>query len=820
MKRAHYQLPTIDNTLGRISGARYFSTLDAASGFWQVPLDPTSAPLTTFITPFGRFHFNRLPFGITSAPEIFRQRISDLLDSIPHVLVFMDDILVFGSTEAEHDTTLAAVKKALADAHVVLNPTKCHIKQKSVKFLGHVISADGITPDPSKVAAITALPAPTNVAELRRALGMFNFLAKFLPDMAAVSAPLRVLLKSDSIWIWEEPQSTAFRALQRLASSAPCLVPFSTERAIRISADASSYGLGAVLLQPDGPAWRPVAYASRSLTEAEQRYAQIEKECLAVVWACEHFHNYVYGGPQFTVETDHKPLVPLINSTDLDRCLLRCQRLLLRLMRYNPKAIHVPGKSLVVADALSRAPAPTTASSNLAAAVESYVSAATSVHDDPKLGEVRAATLTCPDMTQLRAFLINGWPSKSTSVSKQLQPYYAVRNELSVVNDVVYRGGRPVIPTALRPSTLTSIHEGHQGIVKCRARARNSIWWPGMSADIERHIAVCPTCAANRPNPAEPLQPSTFPDLPWDKIALDLCEHQGKRYLVVVDYFSRFIEVAIMRSTTAEAIIQVLATIFATHGIPRTVVSDNGPQFACNAFHSFAAAQGFTHRTSSPGYAQSNGEAERAVQTAKRLIKTNADLQGALLSYRATPLANGYSPAQLLYGRQLRTTLPAVQHPPAWPDLESLRAKENAAKEHMARQYNDRHRARPLPVLPPGTLVFVPDLDKQGKVVRQVSDRSYMVQTHSAVVRRNRRQIRPLPSPPKPQSQVSKSAQQSSDTSFEVSYGPVVPPPAVFPLLPVSPPPSPGAVFARPQPPSRRPPSVRQRRLPARYSPV
>ena len=314
VKRAHYQLPTIDNTLGHISGARYFLTLDAASGFWQVPLDPKFAPLTTFSTPFGRFYFNRLPFGITSAPEIFQQRISDLLDSIPNVMVFMDDILVFGSTEAEHDATLTAVKKALADADGVLNPTKCHLKQTSVKFLEHTISADGITPGPSKVAAITALPASTNVAELHRALVMFNFLAKFLPDMASVSAPLRVLFKSDSVWVWEEPQSTAFCALQHFATSAPCLVPFSTERAIRISADASSYGLGAVLLQPDGPAWRPVAYASRSLTEAEGCYTHIEKECLAVIWACEHFHNYVYGGPQFIVETDHKPLVPLINS--------------------------------------------------------------------------------------------------------------------------------------------------------------------------------------------------------------------------------------------------------------------------------------------------------------------------------------------------------------------------------------------------------------------------------------------------------------------------------------------------------------------------
>ena len=172
----------------------------------------------------------------------------------------------------------------------------------------------------------------------------------------------------------------------------------------------------------------------------------------------------------------------------------------------------------------------------------------------------------------------------------------------------------------------------------------HTVRWPGMSAAIEQYVTECPTCT----NPAEPLQPSTFPELPWDKIALDLCEHQGKRYSVVVDYFSRFIEVVVMCSTKADAIIQALATMFPTHGIPCTVVSDSGPQFACTAFRSFAATQGLTNRTSSPGYAQSNGKAERAVQTAKRLIKTNADLQGALLSYRASPLANGYSPGPTL----------------------------------------------------------------------------------------------------------------------------------------------------------------------------
>ena len=219
------------------------------------------------------------------------------------------------------------------------------------------MSAEGISPDSRKLEALATLQAPTNIAELRRALGMFTFLTKFLPEMDTVSVPLRLRLNCQ------------FRTLPRSLRSISALQ--------KVSADASSYGLGAVLLQPRCSNWVPVAYASRSLTTAETRYAQIEKECLASVWDCEHFHHFLYGGPQFTVETDHKPLVPLINSADLDRTPLCCQRLLLRLMKY-VVAMHVPGKFLTVADTLSRALSPSVQSSSaLQDDVTAFVSAIT-----------------------------------------------------------------------------------------------------------------------------------------------------------------------------------------------------------------------------------------------------------------------------------------------------------------------------------------------------------------------------------------------------------------------------------------------------------
>ena len=283
------------------------------------------------------------------------------------------------------------------------------------------MSADGISPDPRKLEALAKLQAPTDIAELRRALGMFTFLTKFFPEMATVSAPMRLLLKSVSAWQWTDAQQAAFDRLKQLASSALCLTLYNPYQPCKVSANASSYGLGAVLLQPRGSNWVPVAYASRSLITAETRYAQIEKECLFSDWACEHFHHFLYGGPQFTVETDHKPLVPLINFADLDRTPLRCQWLLLRLMKYYVVAVHVPGKFLTVL----RAPLSSMQSSSvLQDDVTAFVSPIThnsSCHVDNQ--RLRSATLLEPIASRLSVFILDGRPSKSSSVPSDLQPY-------------------------------------------------------------------------------------------------------------------------------------------------------------------------------------------------------------------------------------------------------------------------------------------------------------------------------------------------------------------------------------------------------------
>ena len=347
--RERHPLPAVEQTLAQLAGAQVFSKLDADSGFWQIPLAPDSALLTTFLTPFGRYCFHRLPFGISSAPEHFQRRMSTLLEGIDGVVCLMDDILIHGTTQDEHDSRLEA-------AGVTLNKEKCEFSQKQVPFLGQIVNHSGIRPDPGKVRAAQEFPAPTNVGAVRRFLGMVNQLSKFSPHLADMTKPLRELLKKDRAWVWGDPQQQAFDNVKATLTTAPILALFDPTRETIVSADASCYGLGAVLLQqqPNGEI-KPVSYNSRSLTPTEQRYAQIEKEALALTWACERFSDFLVG-LKFTIETDHKPLVPLFSYKNLDELPLRVQRFRMRMMRFLFSIHHVPGKHLTVADALSRAP--------------------------------------------------------------------------------------------------------------------------------------------------------------------------------------------------------------------------------------------------------------------------------------------------------------------------------------------------------------------------------------------------------------------------------------------------------------------------------
>ncbi|UYV60823.1 K02A2.6-like [Cordylochernes scorpioides] len=701
--REIHPIPVVEHTLAQLKGAKVFTKLDANSGFWQIPLSSESSALTTFITPIGRFRFKRLPFGISSAPEIFQKRMGQILEGLEGTLCHMDDIMVYGSCQEEHDKRLETVLTRVSKSGLTLNKDKCKFAVTTIKFLGHQIGPNGIQ-------------------ELKQFLGMVNFSARFVPNLAEISHPINKLLSKKEEWIWGDDQDRAFDQIKKNLTSAPGLALYDPSLPITVSADASSFGLGAVIWQTKDGLRQVIAYASRTLSETEKRYAQIEKEALAITWACEKFKQYIQG-LVITLETDHKPLVPIFTSKNIDDLTPRIQRLRLRIMRYSYKIVHTPGKNLIVADALSRSPR-------------------------MKVGTQELEEELCAYVQQVVSFM----PISDVRVKEIKESQDKDQDDFSVENGILLKGSRYVIPENIRKGLLQRIHEGHLGIVKCRERAKGSVWWPRITSEIEEMVKTCPMCIEERTNRHQPLLPSELPNCPWEKVGVDLFTLKGQNYLLITDYYSRYPEIARLEDMTSASVIVHCKSIFARHGIPLEVRSDNGPQFG-SLFKEFAHDYGFTHVTSSPRYPQSNGFIESFVKIVKERISKSKDPYLAFLAYRATPLANGFSPAELSMGRRVRTTIPTPtkQHQP--PNLKNLKNQEAIQREKQKYYFDRAKGVRELPPLDVNDRVWLTDLKTPGVIISKAdTPRSYMVDTPRGRVRRNRFHLLPTgqrsPGPP------------------------------------------------------------------------
>ncbi|KAK3098958.1 hypothetical protein FSP39_024697 [Pinctada imbricata] len=675
VRRENYPIPSIDQELASLSGASVFTKLDANSGFWQIPLAKESSILTSFITPYGRFRFNRLPFGIASAPEFFQKRMSEEVAGLPGVLCHMDDILISGKNQEEHDNNLERVLQKIEAAGLTLND-KCVFSAESIKYLGHIIDRNGIRADPDKVRAINDMRAPTNVSELCRFLGMVNQLSKLMPNLAETTKPLRDLLRRENQWYWDETQQSSFENIKRELCSTPILAHYDPSRQTIISSDSSSYGLGAVLIQKqEDESYRPIAFASRSLTNTEQRYAQIEKEALASTWACEKFSDFIVS-LSVKIETDHKPLLALLGSKRMDELPARIQRFRMRLMRFDYSMTYVPGKHMYTADTLSRSPVgeitelDKLSEKETEALVDMIVGSIEA--SDKRLEEIRQNLPKDKVCSTLLHYVKEGWPDKF-KLPEEIKPYWTHRGELNEQRGLLMKGNRLVIPKSMQKEILSRIHTGHLGITKCQQRAKETVFWIGLSKQVEDLVKNCDKCQMNANDRPEPLMTTNLPSRPWEKLGTDMFEYKGSQYLLVIDYYSRYVEVAKLTSTSSETIVNHLKSIFSRHGIPEVLRSDNGPQYASKYFADFASQYGFSLVTSSPRYPQSNGEAERAVQTVKNVIKKSDDPYLALMAYRATPIQNGFSPSELLMGKIIKAD--------KYPSEQSKRKRSKAKGE-------------------------------------------------------------------------------------------------------------------------------------------
>jgi hypothetical protein len=494
---------------------------------------------------------------------------------------------------------------------------------------------------------------------------------------------------------------------------------------------------------------KPVTFVSRSLSDVERRYAQIEKEMLALVYGLEKNHQFTFGRKVRAI-TDHKPLVAIV-SKPLSRAPKRLQALILRTQQYDYSLEYRPGKAIPIVDCLSRAPLegqpdePTLQVSNInLCPINTH-----------RLAEIRDATERDDALKALRTVITSGWPDSKAELPPNVAVYFSYRDELSLQDGIILRGERVVIPLSMRADMKRRIHLGHLGINSCLRRARDVVFWPGMTSEIRQYVESCTVCATVcDKQPAETLIMHDTCNRPWEKVGTDLFTIQDRNYLVTVDYCSHFFEVDYLPDTVAETVIRKLKHHFARHGIPDVLISDGGPQFTAQAFKKFKETWQFQHIVTSPGNSKANGAAEAAVKIAKRLMRKcyvdHEDPYLGLLNLRNTPTEGlDISPAQRLFGRRTKTVMPQTANSllPAAHDRR-IHEKQEGRRARVAQRIDeDRRDLRPLKE---GEAVRLQPINRHQKewrpaiVARRLSTRTYEVQTPDGrTLRRNRQLIQP-----------------------------------------------------------------------------
>ena len=702
IERERHPVPTVEDLIVDLNGSTVFSKIDLNQGYHQLELDTESRSITTFATHVGLFRYKRLSFGINSAAEAFQKAIEEALQGIAGARNISDDVIIFGKHQEEHDKALRNVLQRMRETNLTANPDKCLFNQSSIDFFGHRFSAEGISADEDKILALINASSPKSANEARSFLGLAQYLARFIKDFASISAPIRQLTRKDAPWVWGPGQQQAFASLKASMAASEVIKYFDPQLKTELIVDASPVGLGAILIQITASQERNiVAYASRSLTDCESRYSQTEREGLAVVWGVEHFHLYLYGST-FQVITDHKPLETIYNKPTC-KATARLERLQLRLQPYKFRVVYRPGASNP-ADYMSRHPVSKPTTPGHKSRVDAYVNFVTTnaTPNAVTLQEIQDATAKDQTLQSLARVLVT---QKWNEADSDIRAYQQVKQELTVANGVILKGTRIIVPETLRHRVVTLAHNGHQGIVKTKCLLRESVWFPGMDRMVEEKVNQCLPCqAANHsPSPAcQPLNMSPLPHGPWQELSMDFCGPfpNGDYLLVVVDDYSRYPEVEILRSTSAKAVVPHLDSIFARQGIPDVVRTDNGPPFNSESFQMFATHLGFRHRKITPLWPRANGEAERLMRTLGKAIRTavvehknwKQELFAFLRQYRATPHSTtGRSPSELLNGRKLKSTLPRLQQDQMLSDVRQTDAKR---KEQMKEYADTRNHAR------------------------------------------------------------------------------------------------------------------------------
>lgn len=642
-----YPLPKIADTLESLGNSKWFTTIDLASGYHQIPVAEEDREKTAFSTPEGHYEYNRMPFGLSGAPATFQRAMDQILTGLKgaECFVYLDDVIIFSDTFEEHLQRLNRVLGRFREVHLKINLAKCEFAMPEVEYLGHVVSGAGVSPDPKTVKAVKEYPTPRTVKEVRAFLGLAGWYRRFMPHFAEVARPLHDLTGKYARFEWTDCHQQAFQALKALLTSDAVLAYPDFALPFVLATDASDRALGAVLSQVQGGVERPICFASRSLIPAEKNYTATEKELLAVVWATKQFRCYLYGR-RFKVETDHAALRWMLSLRDPSA---RLTRWALRLAEFEYEVIHRPGKLHRHADALSRV-----------------------VH------RVGAEEIMSWDRQGiLREQENDDWCNKmirerGSKLERDEDGVWYSREGTGALEN-----RKLLVPRSLVRRLLEHYHSsplgGHRGVESTLLRLKSGFCWRGMERDVEEYVRGCHPCA-QRKSPAGlkvPIGDAYTPSRPMEMVSLDIVgplplSVTNNRYLLTfIDHFTRYAEAIPIPDQTAERVAkEFVEKVVCRHGAPSKLLTDQGRNFTSSLLARTCNLLGISKIQTTAYHPESNGRLERFHRTLIDQLASYVRRDGrdwdewvpyALAAYRSTPhSATGYSPNFMMFGREMQ----------------------------------------------------------------------------------------------------------------------------------------------------------------------
>jgi hypothetical protein len=661
--RDAYPIPRIDAALDSLAGSKWFTTLDLASGYWQVEIKEEDKEKTAFSTRLGHFEFNVMPFGLTNAPATFQRLMECVLAGLneEQCLTYID-IIIFGSTFEEHLDRLVNILLRIRKAGLKLQTKKCHFCRKQVRYLGHIISAEGVQPDKSKTIVVANYPQPKDATQLRQFLGLTNYYRRFIGEYSKIARPLHDLLKKSTTFQWNQEAQWAFDTFKQKLTNPPILAYPDFTKIFIVHTDASESAIGGVLSQKFDEGEKVIAYWSRQLRKAERGYSTIEREALAIVAAVKEFYPYLYGF-EFVLVTDHNPLVSLKNLKDVGG---RISRWLLFLQQFNFKINYRPGKQHVNADSLSRISP--TQMVTLISPLQEY-----------SWDELRMAQSQDTQLRTIVAALGKG-EEHPPATSPGLKRTYLANGLLwrdfkECSTQVTYT--QFVVPSSFRELVCKHVHDhsGHLGYLKTLNKLKERFYWPGYENDVKTWLQDCERCQKRNPPQPTPRAPlGTIPaNTPFQRISWDImgplpATANGSKYiLVITDLFSKWVEAFPLRSTDSETLAVVMFNEFiCRYGVPHYLHSDQGANLTSKLVQSLCKHLGIQRTQTSSYHPQGNGQVERFNRTLEAMLAklvndhhTDWDrwIPTALFAYRtAVHESTGYSPYRVNFGHS--PTLP------------------------------------------------------------------------------------------------------------------------------------------------------------------